>query len=66
MLKKGIISLVIGRLANGSPQYQGVYGLQLYHPLSGELHWLHQDCTMSEVISSYFVLFIINNSSLCM
>lgn len=47
---KGIISLVTGRLANGCPQYQGIYGLQLYHPLSGEIHWLYQDCTMSEVI----------------
>ncbi|XP_025407805.1 focal adhesion kinase 1 isoform X2 [Sipha flava] len=50
---KGIISLVIGRLANGCPQYQGVYGLQLYHPLSGEIHWLHQDCTMSEIYNKY-------------
>ncbi|XP_026813489.1 focal adhesion kinase 1 isoform X1 [Rhopalosiphum maidis] len=50
---KGIISLVTGRLANGCPQYQGVYGLQLYHPLSGEVHWLHQDCTMSEIYNKY-------------
>lgn len=49
---KGIISLVTGLLANGCHlQYQGVYGLQLYHPLSGDVHWLHQDCTMSEVIN---------------
>lgn len=47
---KGIISLVTGRLANGCPHYQGIYGLQLDHPLSGEIHWLHQDSTMSEVI----------------
>ncbi|XP_027851804.2 focal adhesion kinase 1 isoform X4 [Aphis gossypii] len=50
---KGIISLVTGRLANGCLQYQGVYGLQLYHPLSGEVHWLHQDCTMSEIYLKY-------------
>ncbi|KAL4089992.1 hypothetical protein QTP88_024910 [Uroleucon formosanum] len=50
---KGIISLVTGRLANGCPQYQGVYGLQLYHPLSGDVHWLHQDCTMSEIYHKY-------------
>lgn len=50
---KGIISLVTGRLANGCLQYQGVYGLQLYHPLSGEVHWLHQDCTMSEIYHKY-------------
>lgn len=57
LIFKGIISLVIGRLANGCPQYQGVYGLQLYHPLSGEIHWLHQDCTMSEVPISYYQIF---------
>ncbi|XP_050427745.1 focal adhesion kinase 1 isoform X2 [Adelges cooleyi] len=50
---KGIISLVTGRLANGCPHYQGVYGLRLYHPLSGDVHWLPQDCTMSEIYKKY-------------
>ncbi|XP_050545837.1 focal adhesion kinase 1 isoform X2 [Daktulosphaira vitifoliae] len=50
---KGIVSLVTGRLASGCLQYLGVYGLRLYHPLSGDVHWLHQDSTMAEIFNKY-------------
>lgn len=44
-----IILLVTSRLATTPRTYQNVYAMRLYHPLTGETHWLHQDTTMSEV-----------------
>ncbi|XP_065222614.1 focal adhesion kinase 1-like isoform X2 [Planococcus citri] len=50
---KEIILLVTSRLATTPRLYQNVYAMRLYHPLTGETHWLHQDTTMSEVYEKY-------------
>ncbi|XP_044731182.1 focal adhesion kinase 1 [Chrysoperla carnea] len=46
---KGIISLVTERLATGVRYFKNLYAIRLYHPGTGEVYWIHQDTTMSQV-----------------
>ncbi|XP_046677236.1 focal adhesion kinase 1 isoform X3 [Homalodisca vitripennis] len=46
---KGIISTITSKLAIEPRVYQQCYGMRLHHTASGEMHWLHQDTTMTQV-----------------
>ncbi|KAK9511292.1 hypothetical protein O3M35_005872 [Rhynocoris fuscipes] len=54
---KGIITAVTESLDSGKRDYNKCYALQIYHVLSGDTYWLHQDMTMAQVVERFDQLY---------
>ncbi|XP_073986390.1 protein tyrosine kinase 2 Fak isoform X3 [Rhodnius prolixus] len=57
---KGIITAVTESLDSGKREYCKCYALQIYHVLSGDSYWLHQDTTMAQVVERFDQLYPIS------